>query len=54
MPGPHIKRTGRYPAGRAETLTREAEAMVASYGSADFAEGVAAFRERRPPKFEGR
>jgi 2-(1,2-epoxy-1,2-dihydrophenyl)acetyl-CoA isomerase len=50
-----IKHTiGRYPLGRAETLKREEETMRAIFGSADFAEGVAAFREKRRPKFQGR
>jgi 2-(1,2-epoxy-1,2-dihydrophenyl)acetyl-CoA isomerase len=50
-----IKHTiGRFPLGRAETLKREEETMRAIFGSADFAEGVAAFREKRRPKFQGR
>ena len=43
-----------YPLGREGSLKREAEGMLAIYSSADFAEGVAAFREKRSPKFEGR
>lgn len=35
-------------------LGRERETFVASAGSRDFGEGVAAFRERRDPNFEGR
>jgi len=35
-------------------LAAEREAFVASTGTADFAEGVAAFFDRRKPRFEGR
>ncbi|WP_141576519.1 enoyl-CoA hydratase/isomerase family protein [Actinomadura sp. WMMA1423] len=35
-------------------LEAEREEQTALFGSADFAEGRAAFAERRPPRFEGR
>jgi len=37
-----------------EQLHAEREAFIASAGTADFAEGVAAFVNKRPPHFEGR
>ena len=37
----------------AAVLAREAQGMLDLIATADFAEGVAAFQERRPPRFEG-
>jgi enoyl-CoA hydratase/carnithine racemase len=37
-----------------ESLEREQEAYMRAIGSADRAEGIAAFNERRPPRFSGR
>jgi enoyl-CoA hydratase/carnithine racemase len=41
-------------ASLAEQLAREAEEQAACFESGDVHEGLAAARERRPPKFEGR
>ncbi len=38
---------------RDDVLDREVEAAVRLMDTADFAEGAAAFRERRPPRFQG-
>ncbi|HEX4255837.1 MAG TPA: enoyl-CoA hydratase-related protein [Streptosporangiaceae bacterium] len=49
-----IKRAiGRWPMNREQVLDLETDTMVEMFTSADFAEGVAAFRERRPPDFRG-
>jgi 2-(1,2-epoxy-1,2-dihydrophenyl)acetyl-CoA isomerase len=42
-----------HDAGLEEQLALEAELQETATGSADFAEGVAAFLEKRPPEFSG-
>jgi len=44
----------RGPADPDEVLEREVEHQAALFASDDFAEGVAAYRARRPPQFRGR
>ncbi|MEP9352140.1 enoyl-CoA hydratase-related protein [Xanthobacter sp. KR7-65] len=38
----------------ADQLHAERDAFIASAGTADFADGVAAFMQKRPPRFEGK
>ena len=42
------------PAGPVERMVETSQALARVRGSADFAEGVAAFKEKRKPRFEGR
>jgi 2-(1,2-epoxy-1,2-dihydrophenyl)acetyl-CoA isomerase len=45
---------GRWPSDRTDLLDREVDAQVRLFDTHDFAEGIAAFRDRRTPDFQGR
>ena len=46
-------RRARADAELERALQREADAQAQSYASADYAEGLAAVRAKRPPAFDG-
>jgi len=48
-----VARLGAEPLGLAEVLRLEAEAQGRASRTHDYAEGISAFQEKRPPEFLG-